>query len=422
MEIQIKPPIHVANCQIRCFFLAILYCALPLVARVELGIDRFFAEGYAEQIKGKRVALVVNHTSVDASLKKTEELFYEHAGVYQLVALFTPEHGLDGQAYAEEHVPHKKTLHNLPVYSLHGDVRRPTDAMLKGIDCIIYDLQDIGVRSYTYASTLFYIMEESAKRGIQVMVLDRPNPIGGQLVDGPMLENKFRSFIGYLHVPYCHGMTIGELARFFNAEYHIDCRLSVISMRGWKRSMAFEDTGLAWIPSSPNIPEADTPLFYASTGILACLCVVNTGVGFTLPYKIVGAPWIDAERFSSRLNAQKLPGVYFVPFHFRPFYGSLKGKDCHGVKIVVTDRTRYLPLTVQYILIGMIKSLYPKAFKEHIQRLKPEARELFCKANGNEKMWEWLQQEDYVAWKFVGYQQKEREEFLVRRLPYLLYN
>ncbi len=403
-------------------FILIFFCAvLPLAAQVELGIDRFFTDGYDATLKGKRVALVVNHTSVNKSLKKTEEIFFEHVGEYKLVALFTPEHGLDGQAYAEEHVPHKKTLHGLPVYSLHGDVRRPTEAMLKGIDIIICDLQDIGVRSYTYASTLFYIMEEAAKRDIQIIVLDRPNPMGGVLVDGPMLENKFRSFIGYLHVPYCHGMTIGELARFFNSEYHIGCRLSVVSMRGWTRSMVFKDTGLAWIPTSPNIPESDTPLFYASTGILASLCVVNTGVGFTLPYKIVGAPWIDADRFAAKLNAQKLPGVHFVPFHFRPFYGSLKGQDCHGVKIVVVDQARYRPLSVQYILIGVIKSLYPKTFKERIQRLKPQARELFCKANGNDKMWEWLQHDDYVAWKFLNYQQKEREEFLVRRRPYLLY-
>ncbi len=404
------------------FFLAILCWMMPALARVQLGIDRFFSEGYTEQLKGKRVALVVNHTSVDASLKKTEELFNEHAGSYQLVALFTPEHGLEGSHYAEEHIAHKKALDNIPVYSLHGEVRRPTAEMLKGIDCIIYDLQDIGVRSYTYASTLFYIMEEAAKHNILVLVLDRPNPIGGQIIDGPMLEEKFRSFIGYLNIPYCHGMTIGELARYFNAEYHVNCRLTVVSMQGWKRAMTFEETGLAWIPTSPNIPEPDTPLFYATTGILGSLCVVNTGVGFTLPYKIVGAPWIDAKRLSTRLNQQKIPGVHFVPYHFRPFYGSLKGQDCHGIKIVITDRSRFRPLTIQYMLIGMIKALYPKIFKEKMHNLNPQARDLFCKANGNEKMWEWLQQEDYVAWKFIGYQLKERQAFAVRRQPYLLYN
>jgi uncharacterized protein YbbC (DUF1343 family) len=304
---------------------------------------------------------------------------------------------------------------------LHGDVRRPTAAMLKEIDLIIYDIQDIGVRSYTYATTLFYVMEEAAKKGIEVIVLDRPNPLGGLLVDGPMLEDKWRSFVGYLRTPYCHGMTIGELARFFNAEYQVGCKLRVVPMKGWKREMRFQDTGLEWVPTSPNIPESDTPLYYASTGILGALCVVNTGVGFTLPYKIVGAPWIDAENFAKRLNAQKVSGVHFLPFHFRPFYGSMKGKECHGVKIVVTDYNSYRPLTVQYLLIGMLKSLYPKTFKEKIKQLKPEARDLFCKANGNRVMWEWLQQEEYVAWKCVSYQQKEREEYLTRRQPYLMY-
>lgn len=392
-----------------------------VAAQVTLGIDRFFTEGYADTLKNKRIALLVNHTSVDSRLKKTEEIFLDHAKDFEVVALFTPEHGLDGQGYAEEKIPHKKTTKGLPIYSLHGEVRRPTETMLKDIDCIVCDLQDIGVRSYTYASTVYYVMEEAAKKGIEVIVLDRPNPLGGRLVDGPMLEDKWRSFIGYVHVPYCHGLTLGELARFFNAEYNIKCQLTVVSMRGWTRDMLFQDTGLQWIPTSPNIPEPDSPLFYASTGILGALCVVNTGVGFTLPYKIVGAPWIDADHFAAKLNAQKLPGVQFLPFHYRPFYGSMKGKDCHGVKIVVMDQSRYRPLSVQYILIGVLKSLYPKTFKEALSHLQPQARELFCKANGNYKMWEWLQQEEYAAWKCVSYQQKEREEFIIRRRPYLLY-
>ncbi len=391
-------------------------------AKVMLGIDRFFSEGYDEALKGKRVALVVNHTSVDSTLKKTEEIFLRAAKEFQIVALFTPEHGLEGIAYAEEKVAHRKYANGkIPVYSLHGDVRRPTEAMLQGIDIIIYDLQDIGVRSYTYATTLFYIMEEAAKRNIAVIVLDRPNPLGGRLVDGPMLEDKWRSFIGYIKVPYCHGMTIGELSSFFNTEYNVRCSLSVVAMQGWKREMSFQETGLQWIPTSPNIPEPDSPLFYASTGILGALCVVNTGIGFTLPHKIVGAPWIDAEHFAEKLNGQKIPGVQFIPFHFRPFYGSLKGKNCHGVKIVITDFSRYRPLTVQYMLIGMIKTLYPKAFQEAIQKMLPAARELYCKANGNDKMWEWLHQKDYVAWKFLKYQQKEREEFMTLRKAYLLY-
>ena len=172
-----------------------------------------------------------------------------------------------------------------------------------------------------------------------------------------MLDEKWRSFIGYVNVPYCHGMTIGELARFFNGEYHVGCKLKVIPMRGWKRSMTYADTGLAWIPPSPNVPEADTPFFYPSTGILSGLKLLNIGVGYTLPFKIVGAPWINAKQYAQKLNEQKLPGVCFVPFYFKPFYGLYKGEDCQGVLIRITQPLRYRPVAVQYVLLGLLKSM-----------------------------------------------------------------
>ena len=290
--------------------LFLLLC-LPLFGAVDLGIDTLLSGGYDKELKGKRVGLVSNHTGVDKNLLPTMEVLQKN-GV-KLVALFSPEHGWKGNYYAFEKTSDGKEAH-LPLYSLHGKTRRPNDQMLKGIDLLIYDIQDIGVRSYTYATTLFYVMEEAAKRKIPVMVLDRPNPINGLIVDGGMLEEKWRSFIGYVNVPYCHGMTIGELATFFNGEYKIGCNLKVIPMKGWKRTMTFKETGLAWVPTSPHIPEADTPLFYASTGILGELNMVNIGVGYTLPFKVVGAPWIDAEAFAEKLNSQHLRGVHFFPF------------------------------------------------------------------------------------------------------------
>ena len=292
--------------------------------------------------------------------------------------------------------------------------------MLKKIDVLIYDIQDIGVRSYTYATTLFYVMEEAAKRKIPVIVLDRPNPINGMIVDGSMLEENWRSYIGYINVPYCHGMTIGELASFFNGEYKIGCRLKVIPMRGWKRRMSFKDTGLEWIPTSPHIPEADTPLYFASTGILGELDLVNHGVGYTLPFKVVGAPWIDAEEFAIKLNQQQLPGVKFLPFHYRPFYGSLKGQECHGVLIRVTDKLRYRPLSVQYLLLGMLKSLYPDRVKASLSGINTNKKELFCKANGNSEVLRILNEEQYAAWKMISYQKKERGDFEKVRAKYLI--
>jgi uncharacterized protein YbbC (DUF1343 family) len=245
-------------------FLFILYfitaCIVPSFAKVvDLGVDVFFHEGQAERLKGKKVGLITNHTGVNSDLVPTYEAFINNKQGFELVALFAPEHGFRGEAYADQACEDIPNFKGIPVYSLYGKTRRPSDKMLSGIDILIYDIQDVGSRSYTFISTLFLVMEEAAKKKIQVIVLDRPNPMGGLIVDGPMLQEKWRSFIGYVNVPYCHGMTIGELSIFFNHEYKIGCDLKVIPMRGWKRDMLFNDTHLHWVPTSPYIPEADSP-------------------------------------------------------------------------------------------------------------------------------------------------------------------
>lgn len=395
-----------------------LFITFPLFGTVDLGIDTFFKEGHDKKYQKKRIGLISNQTGVDHNLIPTLHLLKEKG--MRVVALFSPEHGWSGSGYAFEKIEDGK-VESLSVYSLHGKTRRPTDEMLRGIDCLMYDIQDIGVRSYTYATTLFYVMEEAAKRKIPVLVLDRPNPINGLIVDGGMLEEKWRSFIGYVNVPYCHGMTIGELATFFNEEYHIGCHLEVIPMKGWKRTMTFKETGLTWIPTSPHIPEADTPLFYASTGILGELNMVNIGVGYTLPFKVVGAPWIDAKVFAAKLNSQKLPGVHFFPFHYRPFYGSMKDQECHGVLIRVTDIRKYRPLSVQYLLMGILKSLYPNETKGYLRKFEGGKKRLFNLANGNEEIYRLLLHERYAAWKMITYQQNEREQFKQIREKYLIY-
>lgn len=404
--------------KIRFLPIIFLFMTFPLFGTIDLGIDTFFKEGRDQKYRKKRIGLVSNQTGVDHNLTPTLDVLREKG--MKVVALFSPEHGWSGSGYAFEKIADGK-VESLPVYSLHGKTRRPTDEMLRGIDCLIYDIQDIGVRSYTYATTLFYVMEEAAKRKIPVLVMDRPNPINGLIVDGGMLEEKWRSFIGYVNVPYCHGMTIGELAKFFNEEYHIGCRLEVIPMKGWKRTMTFKETGLTWIPTSPHIPEADTPLFYASTGILGELNMVNIGVGYTLPFKVVGAPWIDAEAFAAKLNSQKLPGVHFFPFHYRPFYGSMKDKECHGILIRVTDMRKYKPLSVQYLLMGILKSLYPNETKGYLRNVEGSKKRLFNLANGNEEIYRLMLHERYAAWKMIAYQQNEREQFKQIREKYLMY-
>ena len=399
--------------------LFLFFCLSAWAApQISLGVDAFFDDGHVAKLKGKRIALLTNHTGVDRQLRPTLQLFQENAGHYQIIALFSPEHGLQGQHHAGAAVKHSDEK-GIPVYSLHGETRRPKPEMLQGVDIVIYDIQCTGVRTYTYPTTLFYTMEEAAKQNIEVIVLDRPNPINGVIVDGPMLEEKWRSFIGYINIPYCHGMTIGELATFFNEEYKVGCKLKVIPMKGWERSMSYRDTGLAWIPPSPNVPEPDTPLFCPSTGILGELHILNIGIGFTLPFKIVGAPWIQAKDFAEKLNGQKLPGVHFQPFYFRPFWGLYKGVDCQGVLLQITDTQIYKPLAVQYLLLGMLKSLYPKEFLSHLD--KSPNKDLFSKANGTDAVYEILLKEKYPAWKLIELHKNEREAFLEKRKKYLLY-
>lgn len=397
-------------------FTAILHTA----PKVELGIDVFFKDGHVHELRGLKIALLTNHTGVDTNLRSTIDLFREAAVDFKLVTIFSPEHGMDGVSYAGEKVGHGKDG-ALRIYSLHGATRRPTQEMLEGIDTIIFDMQEIGSRSYTYASTLYYLMEEAGKRGIAIIVLDRPNPINGIIIDGPMLNEDQRSFLGYINVPYCHGMTIGELARFFNEEYKVGCDLKVISMKGWKREMSYQDTGLTWIPTSPQIPEVDSPIFYPSTGILGELDLVNIGVGYTLPFKLVGAPWINAKKFAAELNAQNLPGVKFIPFHYRPFFGSFKGEDCHGIKIEVIDSKIYRPVAVDYMILGILKTLYPKQVDKKLANLSQTKKKIFCQVNGSSEILDILLNEKYIAWKLIEYQSDARKSFIEKRQKYLLY-
>lgn len=408
-----------------CFPLTLVSCLLfsfsNAYAAVQLGVDRLFSSEQQAVLRGKNIGLITNHTAIDAKGNSTIDLFKQNAKGcgYTLKGLFAPEHGLTGLQYASESVADARDPDGIPIYSLHGSTRRPTPAMLSSINLLVYDIQDLGSRSYTYSTTLYYVMEEAAKARIPVVVLDRPNPLGGMLIDGPMLEDKWRSFVGYVNVPYCHGLTIGELAQYFNGEYHIGCQLTVIPMKGWRRSMTFEQTELKWVPTSPHIPDPETAFYYPTTGLLGELQLVNIGVGYTLPFKVIGAPWIDAKRFAQQLNAQKFPGVHFHPFHYRPFFGRFSGQDCHGVLIMITDPQTYLPVTTQYLLIGMLKSLYPLAFKKALEA-STDRQEMFNKVNGTAEVYRLLKDENYFIWKLRALHQSERTLYLQKRAKYLI--
>lgn len=389
--------------------------------KVQVGIDLLYNEDNLGLLKGKKVGLITNHTAINAQRRTTREVLKENAALhgYTVSALFAPEHGINGSVYSEALIEDSIDPDGIPIYSLHGATRRPTKEMLRNIDLLLYDIQDIGTRSYTYITTLFYAMEEAAAHCIPVVVLDRPNPINGVVVDGPMLEEKFRSMVGYINVPYCHGMTIGELAQFFNSEYKVRCKLTVIPMKGWKRQMSFQETGLVWIPTSPHIPDANTPFYYPMTGLLGELQLVSIGIGYTLPFKVIGAPWIDAHKFAKTLNDQKFPGVSFLPFYFRPFFGRFAREDCQGVLIAITDPHRYKPVCTQYLLIGILKALYPQQFKQAMG-LSSSRKKMFCQVNGTEEIYRILTEKAPIVWKLNSVHQKEREAFLNVRQNYLI--
>jgi uncharacterized protein YbbC (DUF1343 family) len=260
---------------------------------VHPGIDVLIARDF-DVLAEKRIGLVTNPTGVTRDLRSTIDVLHAAPGV-RLVRLFGPEHGVRGAAPAGKHVGHfTDDATGLEVHSLYGPTRKPKPEMLAGLDVLVFDIQDIGSRSYTYISTLALVMEAAAEQGIEVVVLDRPNPLGGERIEGRPLDLKYRSFVGHLPIPYCHGMTVGELARMINGEGWLpdgrQCALTVVPMRGWQRSMTFAATGLPWVPTSPHIPRADSAYFYAATGIMGELHVISEGVGYPLPFEVVGRP------------------------------------------------------------------------------------------------------------------------------------
>ena len=296
------------------FSVSFFAACLVAGAQVQLGIDVLQARGFAG-LQGKRVGLITNQTGVNSAGVRTRVIL-QHAPGVKLVALYTPEHGLDGTELAGKYVASRKDrVTGLTAYSLYGDTRKPTRAMLRGVDVLVYDMQDIGCRSYTYISTMVKCMEAAGENGIEFVVLDRPNPLGGLRVEGPSMESKWISFVGQLPVPYVHGMTAGELARMADARGWVQpgCKLRVVPMQGWQRAMTWSDTGLHWVPTSPNIPRANSPFFYVATGLVGELAGIETGCGGTTPFEIIGSTGLDASRATHFLISQGFSGVYFSP-------------------------------------------------------------------------------------------------------------
>lgn len=326
--------------------------------RVQTGLDVLEAEKFAP-LRGKHVGLITNHTGLDYQERTTINVLAHAPGV-QVVALFSPEHGIAGHS-DEKLSSSKDASTGLPIFSLYGDHLRPTDEMLQGIDALVFDVQDAGVRFYTYTTTMAYCMEEAAKRKIAFFVLDRPNPLNGEIVEGPMLDADKTSFVGYYPLPVRYGLTIGELAQFYNTENHINADLHVIPMKNWHRNYFFESTGLKWIPPSPNLRTLKGSLLYPGLEILQN-AGVSVGRGTEAPFEEFGAPWIIGEDIAGILNAKGLPGVHFANQPFVPVSGLYAGQRCGGVGVRVTDRASLRSMRIGLEIAASLHKKYPDHF------------------------------------------------------------
>jgi len=406
-------------------------------APVKLGVD-VFLEKRLELVRGKRVGLVTNPSGVNGRVETTADLFFGNPGI-RLVALYGPEHGIRGNAQAGEYVPYYiDAKYKIPVFSLYGQSSKPDSGMLKdidaymrsfdtvaegkipeegmigGIDVLVFDIQDVGTRIYTYVATLAYAMQACAENGIECIVLDRPNPINGLDIEGPILDYpRFSSFVGLYPIPVRHGMTIGELAQLFNDRYlEKKAKLTVVPMEGWRRDLWHDQTALPWVLPSPNMPTLDTAAVYPGQVFLEGTNV-SEGRGTTRPFELFGAPWIDGALLAAKLNALGIPGVVFREAWFTPTFSKFRGELCGGAQINVTDRSAYRPVATALRIIRTIRDAYPEKFGFHA--------EYFDTIMGTSSVRESMERSEPVeaiaaAWK-AGL-----DAFMDLRRPYLLYD
>ena len=391
------------------------------MAVVRPGVEVLAGQGF-RPLAGKRVGLVTNPTGVLPDLRSTVDVLAKAPGV-RLQALFGPEHGVRGDVPAGGYVASSKDPSTgLPVYSLYGTTKRPTAAMLRGLDVLVFDIQDIGSRSYTYLSTLGNVMEGAAAVRMPVVVLDRPNPLGGERVEGSPLESGFTSFVGKYPIPYVHGMTLGELARMINGRGWLPngarCDLTVIPCQNWRRGMTdWTQTGLPWVPTSPHIPRPDSSHFYAATGVTGELPTLSIGVGYTLPFELAGAPGLSAIWLAREMERRNLAGFRFRPMTWTPFYNRFEGKSCSGVQIHLDDPARADLTRLNFELMDAVRRLDKKrAFFATASTTRmfdlvcgtDRIRKAFQAGAGSAQLWS--------LWN-AG-----RDGFRAARKPYLLYS
>lgn len=389
--------------------------------RIQTGIEVLKAQNF-RCLEGKRVGLITNPTGVDNGLRSTIDILHEAPNV-NLVALYGPEHGVRGDVHAGDHVSDQRDpATGLPVYSLYGKTRKATPEILKDIDVLVYDIQDIGCRSFTYISTLGLAMEAAAENGKELIVLDRPNPLGGLKVEGNLVEDDCISFVSQFKIPYVYGLTCGELALMLNGERMLtdgaQCKLTVIKMKGWKRRMDYTATGLQWIPSSPHIPHPHTAYFYPVSGILGELGYMSIGVGYTIPFQMFAAPWAEADKLADALNALQVPGVIFRPIHLKPFYSVGKGEQLQGVQVHITDYAKAPLSPIQFLVMQEVARLWPeRAVFDHADKGRFS---MFDKVCGSHQIRERFSQNN--RWEDIRpYWEKDVENFRQLSKKYYLY-
>lgn len=396
--------------------------AFTAVAVTKPGVEVLRDHGFRE-LAGKRVGLITNPTGVDNNLKSTVDILHEAANV-ELVALFGPEHGVRGDVHAGDNVDNTvDPATGVKVYSIYGKTKKPTPEMLKGLDALVYDIQDIGCRSFTFVSTLGLALEACAENNIELVVLDRPNPLGGNRVEGNLVEPGFESFVSQFPIPYLYGLTPGEMAQFLNGEGLVaggkKAKLTVVPMEGWTRNMTFEQTGMPWILPSPHIPQPVTSYYYPATGILGELYYVSIGVGYTLPFQLICAEWIDAEKFSARMNALQLPGVKFRPIHVKPFYSTGQGKNLQGVQFYVEDTPESSLTLIQFYAMQELAKLYPE--KKIFETTTDKSRfSMFDKVCGSDQI-RLRFGKRYQVSDIIDYWNKDVQSFKQKSSKYYLY-
>ncbi|MBR6104060.1 MAG: DUF1343 domain-containing protein [Paludibacteraceae bacterium] len=404
------------------FFLVTLISSViwaSVAAQVKTGIDVLQESGFSI-LAGKKVGLLTNPTGIDRNMRSTIDILYAAKEV-ELTTLFAPEHGIRGSELAGALVANTvDKLTGLPVYSLHGKTRKPTAEMLKNVDVIVYDIQDIGCRSYTFISSLGNVMEAAAQFNKEVVVLDRPNPLGGEKVEGPLVRDGFYSFVSNFNIPYVYGLTVGELAGLVNNERPVDkrCRLTVVKMDGWKRNMTFGETGLPWVLTSPQIPTPEAAVAYPMSGIIGELYAIQIGVGYTLPFQVFAAEWIDGEALAKAMNRLNLPGISFRPITFKPYFGISSGKAVSGVQVYVTDYRKAALTEVQWYVAQELHRMYPNHDLFKLGNLKNY--NMFDNVCGTSQVRQLLTKR-YQTADLLPFWRADAEAFKVRSSAYKLY-